>query len=304
VTATDLGQQEAVLLAHALLARVADEVGARVLFIKGPTAVALGVRPDRPSSDVDVLADRTGFAALCTGLEQCGWQRRIADSGLRHATDLAFEHSAHFIHPEWPCDLDVHYSFPGFLASEADVFEAMWASRAIVEIAGRAVPAPSPQGQALVVALHALRDPLRSTSQQDLSHLVAAVAMWPEGGLTTLTDLAVATGSSGSAAEFLTAVGAPVPPDDPRLVARLAQWRARQEGFGRSTMWLVELRRAPWREKARTLRRAMLPDREYLVGSHLARELSRAELLALHVRRWGRAVASMPGAIRRAARLR
>ena len=39
---------EAVPLAHALVARLAELEGVRILFIKGPTAVALGARPPRP----------------------------------------------------------------------------------------------------------------------------------------------------------------------------------------------------------------------------------------------------------------
>jgi hypothetical protein len=301
---TELQQQEAVLLAHALVARLADRVGARVLFIKGPTAVALGVRPDRRSTDVDALADREGFATLCAGLTDCGWQPRNPDTGLRHTADLAFEHSAHFIHPRWPCDLDVHFSFPGFLAPEAEVFDSLWATRTTVEVAERAVLSPSPAGQALVVALHALRDPDKPASQHDLSHLQARLTTWPPDDLAELSDLAMATGASGSAAPFLETVGARVPTGDPRLAARLADWRARQQGFGRSTMWLVELRRSPWREKPGTLRRAVLPPRAYLVSSHLAADLSRGRVVLLHVRRWVRAIASMPGALRRAARLR
>jgi hypothetical protein len=304
MTTSTLQQQEAVLLAHALVARLAEKVGSRSLFIKGPTAVALGVRPDRPSTDVDVLLDRAGFTALCEQLEACGWQRRNAGSGLHHAAELAFEHSAHFIHPEWPCDLDVHFSFPGFLAPEAEVFEALWEAHTTVVVAGRAVPSPSAQGQALVVALHALRDPDKPPSQQDLAHLRATASAWSPADLEQLTGLAVATGASGSARTFLEDVGAAAETDDPRYAARLAEWRARQHGFGRSTMWLVELRRAPWRDKAATLRRALLPPREHLVSSYLAPDLSRSHLLGLHVRRWGRGLASMPRALGRAARLR
>ncbi len=301
---TTLHQPEAVLLAHALVARLAQEAGARILFIKGPTAVALGVRPDRPSTDVDVLADRAGFVALCAALEECGWQRRNAGTGLRHAADLAFEHSAHFIHPQWPCDLDVHFSFPGFLAPESEVFEALWTARTTVEVAGRSVPTPSAPGQALVVALHALRDSEKATSQQDLATLRDGVSGWPPGTRAQLTELAAATGASDSAGSFLEEVGAAVPTDDQRYAARLADWRARQHGFGPSTMWLVELRRAPWKDKPATLLRALVPPPAHLVGSYDATDLSRGRLTVLHLQRWGRGLASMPGALRRAARLR
>jgi hypothetical protein len=116
--------------------------------------------------------------------------------------------------------------------------------------------------------------------------------------------LAVETGSSDSAGSFLVQVGAAAATNDARYAARLADWRARQQGFGRSTMWLVELRRSPWKDKPGTLLRALLPQPEYLVGSHLAADLSRRRLAMLHLRRWGRALASMPRALTRAARLR
>ena len=45
----DLRVSEAVALAHALVAHLAELKGIRILFVKGPTAVALGARPPRPS---------------------------------------------------------------------------------------------------------------------------------------------------------------------------------------------------------------------------------------------------------------
>src|SRR5689334_4083770 len=110
---TALTTDEAVLLAHGLVQRLAESVGARVLFVKGPTAVAVGARPPRPSSDVDVLVDPASFATLCEAIEGLGWIRRVVPTHVPRAADVLFDHSAHFIHPQWPCDLDVHYLFPG-----------------------------------------------------------------------------------------------------------------------------------------------------------------------------------------------
>src|SRR6476661_8445988 len=94
-----LTTRDAVLLAHALVSRLAAIEDARVLFIKGPTAVAMGVRPPRPSSDVDVLVDPAMFEAICSALRRCGWSLRAPIGVLAHAADLSFEHSAHFVHP-------------------------------------------------------------------------------------------------------------------------------------------------------------------------------------------------------------
>jgi len=78
VVRTELRADEAVLLAHALVCRLAEQVGTRVLFIKGRTAVALGARPDRPSQDVDVLVDPEGFDQVCEAIAAAGWKARFA----------------------------------------------------------------------------------------------------------------------------------------------------------------------------------------------------------------------------------
>ncbi|MEO6412236.1 MAG: nucleotidyltransferase family protein [Pedococcus sp.] len=290
---TTLHQPEAVLLAHALVARLAEEAGARILFIKGPTAIALGVRPDRPSTDVDVLTDRGGFVALCAALGGCGWQRRNTDTGLRLAADLAFEHSAHFIHAEWPCDLDVHYSFPGFLAPEAVVFEALWATHTTVEVAGCVVPSPSVAGQALVVALHALRDPSRATSQQDLGHVTTAVDNLDDQQRRELIGLALETGAADTAEPILLRAGASPSPHTPSPLLR--SWMLRQRySEAAGSLWIEQFSRATWRERPRVLMRAAVPRREVLLSSHLVDSASRRDVALLHLRRWRHGIAALP----------
>jgi len=290
-----LQQHEAVLLAHALVARLAERAGARVLFIKGPTAVALGVRPDRPSTDVDVLVDPPAFAPLCTALESAGWVLRTPTGNLRHAGDLVFDHSAHYIHPEWPCDLDVHYNFPGFLAPPQQVFEALWQRRTTVEVAGQEIPTPDAVGQALVVGLHALRDPKTPNSRADLAHLARRVPLADDDAV-SLSRLARDTGSTGSAATLLASLGVRALPLTAPEERRLSDWQLRQSGLGRSTAWLAEVQQAPMRSKPATVGRALFPPREYLVSSHLADDLTRAQLARLHATRWGRGAAALPRA--------
>jgi hypothetical protein len=295
---TTLHTQEAVLLAHALIARLAESVDARVLFIKGPTAVALGARPDRPSSDVDVLVDPPAFQGICRGLEAGGWRLRTPIGRLHHAADLAFDHSAHYIHPQWPCDLDVHYLFPGFLAPPEQVFDALWDRRTEVTLAGQPLPTPDLLGQALVVGLHALRDPGLARSQADLHHLAQALSDLSKDDCAALGQLASDTGSTGSARELLERVRADVPAMTDEDLDRLMDWRLRQEGFGLSTIWLAELQRAPWRQRPAALRRALLPPREHLLSSHLAPTASRSAVAVMHVRRWLRGLLALPHAAR------
>jgi hypothetical protein len=292
---TALATDEAVLLAHALVARVAAHAGVRILFIKGPTAVALGARPDRPSSDVDVLVDPAAFEDLCAGLTACGWELRTPIGLLRHAADLAFDHSAHLIHAAWPCDLDVHYLFPGFLAPPAEVFEALWERRTEVEVAGRAVPTADLLGQLLVVGLHGLRNPEAALSRADLDHVAARLRELGPEEREALSALAEQTGSDESADALLVPAGAASRRATRVSSDRLVDWRMRQSGLG--SAWLAELRRAPWPDKPATLRRALLPPREHLLSSYAAQDASASTVAMAHVRRWGRGLRAIPRAV-------
>jgi len=299
VVQTELRADEAVLLAHALVCRVAQQVGTRVLFIKGRTAVALGARPDRPSQDVDVLVDPAGFDRLCEAIRAAGWQQRLsADPGLRHVDDVSFDHSTHFIHDEWPCDLDVHFNFPGFLKPADRVFEALWARHTTVEVAGVRVTTPDLLGQALVVALHALRDPDKPASRADLAHLAATLGHdLDDTGKQELADLALATGSEVTVRALLESVGAPVPEPSPESRASADAWAFRQDVGSRSgVVWLIELARTPWPERPALLRRALFPPRDVLLSSYLASRATRRELAVLHARRWARGIRALPSA--------
>lgn len=297
---TTLHQQEAVLLAHALVARLADDTGARILFIKGPTAVAVGARPDRSSTDVDVLVDPATFHLVCGALETAGWRNRSA-SGFRlsHVGDVSFVHSEHYIHADWPCDLDIHYNFAGFLQPADEVFDALWARRADVEIANQRVPAPDLIGQSLVVALHALRDPDKQTSKADLEHLKEVLAALDKESVAALVRLSAITGSEFTAGPFLSAAdGLPTESADGQLARSAAAWAFHQQAARTpGVMWMTELVRSPWRERPALLRRAILPPRELLLNSVAAPVADRRTIARLHVARWLRGLRALPEAM-------
>jgi hypothetical protein len=304
--AAELGQQEAVLLAHPLVARVAERAGTRILFVKGPTAVAVGARPDRPSSDVDVLVDPAGFDDLCRALEASGWSRRHGDVGLVHSAQDALEHSVHYLRDGWPSDLDVHFAFPGFLAPAGQVFDTLHERREVVTVAGVGVPSADLLGQSLVVALHALRDPRRERSVEDLEHLQARLG--GAGGepgadraaaLSELAALATRTGSARTAAPFLERLG--LAPDDRDLGAAgdegYRAWSQRAAGPPSGVgLWAREIGRTPWRDKPGAIRHAVLPSRDVLLSSHLAPGASQLTIARLHVVRWSRGLRSLLGA--------
>ncbi|MGH3331093.1 MAG: nucleotidyltransferase family protein, partial [Nocardioidaceae bacterium] len=127
---------EAVPLLHGHVERLARDEGVRVLFIKGPVVAAQGLRVPRTYVDVDVLVDPAAMRPMRDALEQAGWRAPVADT----TAHIVPQHSATYAHEVWPCTIDVHDRFPGFLADPQDVFEALWARRTTANVAGLEVP--------------------------------------------------------------------------------------------------------------------------------------------------------------------
>lgn len=293
---------EAVPLAHALVARLAQLEGVRILFIKGPTAVALGARPPRPSTDVDVLCEPAGLERLGPALERCGWRRREHKSSaprLRYASKYLFEHSVHYIHDEWPCDLDIHFNFPGFLAPDGVVFEALWRRHTTIQVAHWPVRCADLLGQAAIVALHGLRDPQSGHTASDLDFVRQSLRRESSEMAAELAALAVSTGSCETLQPLLAAVDAPDATSawsDPELLRR---WQVRREHSGAyRTFWLIELRHTRWRERPLMVRRALLMPVDELYSRHVGLPRTGWNTARLHVARWMRAVRYLPRGLR------
>lgn len=290
----DLRVSEAVPLAHALVARMAELEDIRILFVKGPTAVALGARPPRPSSDVDVMCEPGSMDRLGKALQSCAWHRRVPEfqrNRFKHASIYMFEHSVHYIHDEWPCDLDVHYNFPGFLAPDDIVFEALWSRRATTVIANMPVPCADMLGQAAIVGLHALRDPQAVQSTTDIAFLTRRLSCMGQPELADLRSLAAQTGSSETLGPLLERVGVPStrgPWSDPELLRR---WTARTQNAGiRTTPWLIELKHTAWFRRPALVWRALFLSHEELLSHHIDVHPTRINAARLQAKRWGNAV--------------
>jgi hypothetical protein len=299
----ELRMSEAVPLAHALVARLAELEGVRILFVKGPTAVALGARPPRQSTDVDVLCEPSGMERLGAALERCDWRRRVPRSSvhqLEHAAKYLFEHSVHYIHDEWPCDLDIHFNFPGFLAPDDVVFEELWRRRTTVDVANWPVPCADLLGQAAIVALHSLRDPQFSHSSRDAEFVANSLGQKGSATVEALAQLATATGSGETLRPLLERLGAPSVESnvDPELVRR---WRVRQQNAGAyTTSWLIELRHRSWREKPGLVRRALLLPKDELFSANVGLPRTRRNTARLQLQRWLRAARYLPGGLKAA----
>jgi hypothetical protein len=280
-----LQQGEAVVLAHALAHRIAAESGIRALIIKGPLAARSGLRPERDSTDVDIWVDPARFDDYLRALERAGWRPR-PDPAIPRIIAL---HSLTYLHPGWPCDIDVHHSYPGFFADVHAVFDALWARRRTEVIGGVGVETTDRVGGALVVALHALRDLQVSRNAAEFGFLADAVRdRFTAAEKEQLCAVSAEMGANTALAPLFTETGL-VPFAQPELPARavldLYLWRVRTRGVNNSTTaWLLALSQAQAREWPMLLREAVYPAKESFLRSHpesTPQRLHRARLARL-----------------------
>ena len=296
---TRLRLADAVPLATALAAHVARRVGVRVLFIKGPVAELQGLRAPHASLDVDLLVEPGGATRFVDGLRELGWHDRPGYRPL----PLSGGHATTLIHDEWPCDIDVHFYWPGFAASTAEVFETLWARRARVPIAGHRVDAPSRTDGMLVLALHALRGSRTPGGTRAYRQLVGrAHTAFDERERELVRDAALELGATVTAAPFLRELGFASPADADSEEAVL--WRIRSEVSGGTADWLIELRRTPWWRRPRVLFEAVFPSPSRLRMLHPEVGPGAGPVVAAWWRRLGNGIAALPEARRATASLR
>ncbi|MCX6399611.1 MAG: nucleotidyltransferase family protein [Propionibacteriales bacterium] len=262
---------EAVPLGQVLVDRVARDVGARVLAIKGAVPASFGLRTERHSVDVDALVAPADFESVQDRLIQLGW---LSISGEDSARSLP-SHSDTLAHPAWPVTIDLHHGFPGFLADAGKVFDVLWEERVLVRIAGQDVAATGLAGATVVAALHALRSPEQARNVRELDGLISA---WDAGSFgaedrARLAALADRTGAAQVVAPFLARIGMPVAqPVDRATTQALAEWRvSSQARETRGLGWLLALRRSQVSDWPGILRRAVLPDDDAVLRHYGAR---------------------------------
>ncbi|GAA3672697.1 hypothetical protein GCM10023081_08790 [Arthrobacter ginkgonis] len=298
-----LHRGEAVELAAALTASLCRERGLRCLFVKGPAAVAAGARPQRASADIDVLVHPEDMDRLLEALAERGWFTRPFEDGMGLP-----KHSVTAYHPHWPCDIDVHFRFPGLDADPAAAFAALERGSGTHRFAGVEAPVPPRGGLVLIQAVHALRN-LHTDSHHmtnaraDYDFLLGrgesapVLPAWEE-----LTPLLDGTGAWAAMEPFLRdaypeqAAGVSFP-------AASEDWIRRTFSSYGSTHKLVLLARAPWREKPRILWRSLVPSREALAVVDLSLLGADRRTLARHRRqRLLRFLGRLPLAVRQARR--
>lgn len=260
-----LDLRSGVLLGHAWLSAMAERHGYRALFIKGPSLQFHGLRAERNSSDIDVLVDPTVFTDYCDSLESSGWRERPPTfAGTRYT-----EHSKTFIHENWPCDIDVHRFFPGFISDESVVFDALWSRRTRMAIAGRDCLIPDRLSSLLILSLHALRSRSDNTRHAlELAYMVENVELDPSER-SDLSTLARRTGSDHTLVDVLRALGVLSTPQERRSAEQrlaLREWDLRvASGASTGYMWISIIRRQRGWRRPVTIGRAVWPARSDLL---------------------------------------
>lgn len=250
-----LGVTESVLLSGALVSHIAEECNIRLLLIKGPAATIVGARPERTSSDLDVLVHRSDMGVLLNELERRGWEARIQE-----VSEAFPEHSKTLLNPQWPSDIDVHWRFPGFYADESVVFEFLWRARQAIELAGRPVWTLSYNDALLVTLLHALRSPGIGALLNDVAFCRSRIAT----AALAHYDRAAELGALGPLGPVFASL-----PETRSLDLREppTDWVLRTTARRSATLRLFHLLETPWRKKPAVLWQALFPSRES-IGWH------------------------------------
>ena len=271
-----LHQDEAVLLATALVDYVAASAGLPVLFIKGPCATMMGLRENHVSADVDVLVRPEQLNKMVELLAARGWLER--PTGV--AVVRRYLHSRTLYHPQWNCDVDVHDRFPGMDAPPGSAFETLWRDRQYLVVATRSVPAPSVPAAVIFQALHSLRAMDEPRHEREYSGLLQRVdsTLHQE-----IVDLSVQLKATAALKPLLDDLGLPDLAAPHGTVSE--EWRHRTSVQGTGTAYLVELMESPWRAKPRVLARAIFPSRNTLRERNLHLDNSVRGLFRAHLAR-------------------
>ncbi|KRA25687.1 hypothetical protein ASD65_15600 [Microbacterium sp. Root61] len=246
---------EAVELGHAWVQTLADGRGIRVLFVTGPALERHGLRDARASHDVEVLVEPQRYDELCSVIAAAGWKVRPQPSPGR--TTL---HTQVYRHQDWPCDLDVHSLYPGFLYDPAIVFDELWARHEKMSFAHRPCRVPDRVSGILILALHSLRGSSTNTGHADELEQLVRVPFTDEERAHA-GAVALATGCTATLDTVLPRLGIHVdtPATDLSSPA-LQEWRE-QTGAGtpRTSSWRLAGREAPMRVKVRAMWASIRP---------------------------------------------
>lgn len=263
--ATSLHNAEGLELAAALTAVIAEQAGIPCLFLKGPAASKVEMRPERPSADIDVLVHPLYVDSLVNELFKRGWKLRPFPDGVGIP-----KHSHTAYHPNWPIDIDIHFRFPGLDAEPAAVFNKLYEEASVHYFGGMKAKVPSLAGMLIIQITHALRywdqdGRFFGAAQSDYNFLMqkALPISWE-----TLVQALDDTGSWAAMKPFLLQKY----PEQTRSIVfpdPSIDWSSRTIDTFEGKLRAVAFLNAPFSEKPRILLRSVFPTREDLAAGHL-----------------------------------
>ncbi|MHC9045971.1 hypothetical protein ACYX8G_15415 [Microbacterium saperdae] len=279
------------VLAHALVGHVARETGARALSIKGPFAAAFGLRDQRVSADADILVEPAKIELVCAELDRRGWHPRAG----RTPPTFIDMHSVTLIHDAWPCDLDVHRYFPGFLASPEVVFDLLWQGREIHRAAGGEVATPSRAGMAAIVALHAVRTPDLAKSRRDLVTVRESISTrFTRAEVDDFCAIVAAGRAQWVLRDLIDEVGLPLTEDDATPAEKRLWEKNQQPALTKAaSLWLREVADAPMLQKPGAIIHALWVPREHIPRNDPQRVPTWRESWAFQRSRWLRGIRAL-----------
>lgn len=262
-------------LVYALLARIAQQEGIPLVFIKGPTLQAQGLRSRLHSGDVDCWVPLGTEIRLARAMQAWGWQPALsAFTGTRVLHSLTLRSGA------WGCAIDVHSWVPGMSAEPLNAFESVHSSAEVRVFASIPCLTPRRDLHAVISAVNHVR-PWRGR-RPGPEQIAESAAVLRTAGEATIPG-AQKLGANFALADALRQAfpshafdfaDAAIPPD----------WAWRLE---RSTLrvYVAALRVVPPKDRIRVLFRVLWPTAESLEAGPLGDRFPGLGAVNLRIRR-------------------
>jgi hypothetical protein len=192
-------------------------------------------------------------------------------------------------HPNWPCDVDIHFRFPGMEADTSLCFEVMWRSIDHAQVGGHNIAVPNRPLAVCLLALHALRTPWLPQSQAELEYL-SKLDFSKERE--EIEGIAKATGAQAALDPFFVKLRWQHNPDSLPRVSE--EWKRRTLSRSPGSARILSLSSASVGRWPAIIFRAAFPSQETLLASDIYADLSMLGRCRLHATRWSTFARSLP----------
>lgn len=261
-------------LVYALLAHVAALHEIDIVFIKGPTLFAQGLRTRAHSGDVDCWVRMGDESRLALAMAPWGWVPAFsAFTGTRVLHSLTLRAGP------WGCAIDVHSWFPGMTLEPQHAFDLALRSSEERSFASRSVKTPAIGLHAVMAALHEMR-PIEGRPASDAQLSEASRTLGIAGG-----PAADAVRRVGAQHALKDALPSAFPDEefDLKSAAIPADWAWRLQST-QLGVYKEALKLIPWQERPRVLFRIIWPSKDTLRLSAGDEHPTRARSASLRLR--------------------